>query len=189
MPSPMTIEMNITENTVRCPTVSVTRPRDHVRLRARTASMTTGSRRRRKASSSRPSVSAKARPVASRLSAKAARIPSVGGAGAIVEPEIQEMRDERAGEPAIHAVEERDQPRLGGERFDEVLVLVDILSQLRQCRRRQVEQRTPGEVLGRHTVREMIEGDRPRVQRAGEAGRERPGRSEEHTSELQAQSK
>src|SRR2546421_6658452 len=83
---PMTIEMNITEDTVRWPTVSVISARDHARLTARTASMTSGWPRRRKARSSRPSVSAKASPAASLLSSKAVLISSFDSAGPPVTP-------------------------------------------------------------------------------------------------------
>jgi len=61
MPMPMTIEMNITENSDRWPMTSVAAPSDQHRLMVRTSSITIGLPTRRKASSSRPRVSAKAR--------------------------------------------------------------------------------------------------------------------------------
>ncbi len=83
------------------------------------------------------------------------------------------MAGERPGELVIYRVEKRHQPWRRDERFDEGLMVVDLLPELPQRRRRQIQQRAPVDVLERDTIGQVIEGDRPGAQFAGEAGRER----------------
>ena len=84
------------------------------------------------------------------------------------------MAGERPGELVIHRVEKRHQPWRRDERFDEGLMVVDLLPELLQRRRRQIQQRAPIDILERDPIGQVIEGDRPGAQLAGEAGRERP---------------
>jgi len=86
MPMPMTIEMNMTEKSERCPMTSVATPSDQQRLVVSTSSMSTGLPTRRNAARSRPSVSANARIVACWLSRKADVISSLESAGLPVTP-------------------------------------------------------------------------------------------------------
>ena len=86
MPMPMTMEMNITEKMVRCPTVRVTMPIDQQSVTASTPSIRIGLPTRQKASSITTSVSAKARIVDTLLSLKAAVISSLDSAGPPVTP-------------------------------------------------------------------------------------------------------
>jgi hypothetical protein len=86
MPIPTTMEMNITEKTLRCPTTSVMRPIDQPRLTASVRTMRSGVTTARNATRSSSRVSAKARIDASRPSSKAAPISSFERAGAPVTP-------------------------------------------------------------------------------------------------------
>ncbi len=83
---PITIEMNITEKSDRCPITSVAIPIDQHRLRASTSSSRTGLPNRTNAASKRPRVSAKASRVARSLSRNAATISSFWRAGLPVTP-------------------------------------------------------------------------------------------------------
>src|SRR5438046_8393289 len=76
MPISITIEMNITENSERCPMTRVATPIDQQRLAARTRSISRGLPTLRNATSRRPSVSANAMMVARWLSRNAATIRS-----------------------------------------------------------------------------------------------------------------
>ena len=97
----------------------------------------------------------------------------VAGRGAILESEIEKVAGEGASKLTIHAVEKRRQSRRRDERFDEVLMIVDLLPELLQRWRRQVEQPSPIEVLQRHAIGQVIERDGPGAQVPGEAGGER----------------
>src|SRR5437879_7111194 len=85
---PTTIEMNITEKIDRCPTTAVMTPIDQQRLTASVASIRIGRPTRRNATNRSPSVRAKARSVARRLSRKAATISSFDSAGPPVTPAV-----------------------------------------------------------------------------------------------------
>ncbi len=86
MPMPTTMEMNITEKRVRCPTVRVTTPMDQASVTASTPSMSTGLPTRMKARVMTSSVRAKASTSEMLLSWKAAVISSLDSAGAPVTP-------------------------------------------------------------------------------------------------------
>ena len=80
--------MNITEKIDRCPTTAVMMPIDQQRLTASVASIRIGRPTRRNATNRSPSVRAKARSVARRLSRKAATISSFDSAGPPVTPAV-----------------------------------------------------------------------------------------------------
>ena len=82
----MTIEMNMTEKSDRWPMTNVATPSDQQRLSVSTSSMSRGLPKRRKPTSSRPRVSAKAMSVACSLSRNAAVISSLESAGLPVTP-------------------------------------------------------------------------------------------------------
>jgi hypothetical protein len=86
MPIPMTIEMNITENSDRWPMMRVAAPSDQTRATVRTTVISKGLTTRMKPSSSRSSVRAKASRPAFSLSRKAATISSFERAGLPVTP-------------------------------------------------------------------------------------------------------
>ena len=78
--------MNITEKTLRCPTVAATTPRDQARLTRSTASIKIGSMVRRITTKSRPTVTTSASSVAIVLSWNALSISSFDRAGVPVAP-------------------------------------------------------------------------------------------------------
>ena len=78
--------MNITEKTLRCPTVAATTPRDQARLTRSTASIKIGSKVRRITTKSRPTVTTSASSVAIVLSWNALSISSFDRAGVPVAP-------------------------------------------------------------------------------------------------------
>ena len=86
MPMPITIEMNMTEKSERCPITSVAMPIAQQRLIASTASIKSGLPTRRNAISSNVNVSANATIVASSLSWNAAVISSFDSAAFPVTP-------------------------------------------------------------------------------------------------------
>src|SRR2546427_478264 len=108
MPMPISSEMNMTEKTVRCPTVSVMRASDHARLTTSTASITSGSTTRRQTASRKPSVSAKASAVARVLAWNAVSISSLESAGVPVTPAATPGAEKAArkarGDPVAAAV-------------------------------------------------------------------------------------
>src|SRR2546423_422896 len=85
-PMPTRSDMNITEKTLRCPTVAVTTPRDQARLTRSTASIKIGSMVRRITTKSRPTVTTSASSVAIVLSWNALSISSFDRAGVPVAP-------------------------------------------------------------------------------------------------------
>ena len=86
MPMPITIGMNITENSERWPTTRVATPIDQHRESARASSMRSGLPTRRNAASRSASVNPNATSVARSLSRKAAVISSLESAGLPVTP-------------------------------------------------------------------------------------------------------
>ena len=82
----MTTDTNIMEKIVSWPTSSVMMPSDQPRLRASTTSIAHEVTIRRNASTSRPSVRARARRLATRPSREAAFSSSLKSAGAPVTP-------------------------------------------------------------------------------------------------------
>src|SRR5207244_603485 len=64
----------------------------------------------------------------------------VGGALAVGEPEVDEVRDERVGDLGRHAVGELVEGRAGRERLHEFLVVEDRLADLAEPLLREVEQ-------------------------------------------------
>src|SRR2546428_629692 len=155
MRMPITIGMNITENSERWPTTSVATAIDQQRLMASTISMRIGLPTRQKASRSRPSVSAKASRVARSLSRKAATISSLASAGLPVTPTSTSGNSERsaatvARTPSIASRSPADllEP-IGGE----------------------VEERPALELLGVDPVVEVVERHPVRAQLAHQAVR------------------
>ena len=70
----------------------------------------------------------------------------VAGGGAVLEPQVQETGGKRAGELSVHPVQQRDEAGRGDERFDELLMIVEMLAQLFEGGAREVQERTPVDV-------------------------------------------
>src|SRR5437764_257010 len=160
MPMPITIEMNITEKSERCPITSVAMPIDQQRLVARTRSISTGLPRRTKAASRSPSVSANASRVARSLARNAATISSFWSAGLAVTPTATSGQ--------------RVERRSGRERLNDLLVVEDRVADVGEPFLRQVEQAAPLELLGidpvgdplqRHVVGPELPDETVRVER------------------------
>src|SRR5713101_2840260 len=195
MPTPMTMEMNITEKSVRCPTVSVTMPMAAASVIARAPSMSSGLPGRRNATVMTTRVTAKASTAAISLSRKAAAISSFDSAGPPVTPawtpaneglsramaaRITTQGEERAprravrrgaGEPARHLIEQGAQEP-GVHR--QILVAQPQIEQVGHERRRHLrvdaleqpgEARVAGEALNELLMVEDLVPDPPELRR------------------------
>src|SRR5256712_10670521 len=83
----------------------------------------------------------------------------IGGRRAILQPEVEKMAGENAGELPVGAFEETHQARGRDERLDELLMIKDLLPELPERCGRQIQQRPPTEGGECNTVCEVIEGD------------------------------
>ena len=95
----------------------------------------------------------------------------IDGRRVILQPEIEEMASEDAGELPVRAFEEAHQPRGRDERLDEFLMIEDLLPELPERCGRQIQQSPPTEVIECNTVCEVIEGDGTSLELADEPRR------------------
>ena len=94
----------------------------------------------------------------------------VDGQVLVVEPEVEEVRHEGGGHLRVDAFEQTGEARIAGEALHELLVVEDLVADLLQLVRRQVQELVALELLGIDPVRDALELDGRGAQFLDEAG-------------------